>query len=74
MEKGQNSSTKVYLAIALLVILTISSLGLTTFLYFDFSQKVSQLSSENSQLKNELSLVKSQVSSLSIIDRGFVFS
>jgi S1-C subfamily serine protease len=64
MEKGQNSSAKVYLAIALLVILTISSLGLTTFLYFDFSQKVSQLSSENSQLKNELSLVKSQVSSL----------
>jgi len=64
MEKGQNSSAKVYLAIALLVILTISSLGLATFLYLDFSQKVSQLSSENSQLKNELSLVKSQVSSL----------
>ncbi|MGB9805581.1 MAG: S1C family serine protease [Thermoproteota archaeon] len=64
MEKGQNSSAKVYLAIALLVALVISSFGLTTFLYLDFSQKVSQLSSENSQLRNELSLVKSQVSSL----------
>ncbi|MGC9012881.1 MAG: S1C family serine protease [Thermoproteota archaeon] len=64
MEKGKNSSAKVYLAIALLVALVISSFGLTTFLYLDFSQKVSQLSSENSQLRNELSLVKSQVSSL----------
>ncbi|MGC9084813.1 MAG: S1C family serine protease [Thermoproteota archaeon] len=64
MEKDQNSSAKVYLAIALLVALVISSFGLTTFLYLDFSQKVSQLSSENSQLRNELSLVKSQVSSL----------
>ncbi|MGC8933543.1 MAG: S1C family serine protease [Thermoproteota archaeon] len=64
MEKGKNSSAKVYLAIALLVALVISSFGLATFLYLDFSQKVSQLSSENSQLRNELSLVKSQVSSL----------
>lgn len=64
MEKSQNSSAKVYLAIALLTLLVISSFALTTFIYFNFSQKVNQLSSENSLLENELSSVKLKVSSL----------
>lgn len=64
MEKSEKPSLKIYLSIALLVVLVISSFGLTTFLFFDFSRKLSQLSSENTQLRNELSLVKSQINSL----------
>ncbi|MEM0003167.1 MAG: trypsin-like peptidase domain-containing protein [Thermoproteota archaeon] len=64
MEKNENSHVKLYLAIALLTLLTLSSLGLTILFYFNFSQNVNQLSSENSQLKNELILVNSKVASL----------
>lgn len=62
MEKNQNPSAKVYLAIALLLL--ISSFALSTFLYFNFSQEVSKLTSENYQLKTELNFLRTQVSSL----------